>query len=172
MDIILLKKTEELEKLLKELGLEQVYFLEDIALIKGDSPKEILAQLKEARKNKKLLVYQAGFKEDALRFVLEKTEVKIVYGMENIHETDSLHYPRGGLDQILCRIAAENGKIVAFSFNEILNSIKRSKLLNRIEFNLRLCRKYKVKTGLFSFTEKKEEIRSKKDLEAFFRILN
>ena len=76
MEIVLLKKTEELEKLLKELGLEQVYFLEDIALIKGDSPKEILAKLKEARKNKKLLIHQAGFKEDTLRFVLEKTGLR------------------------------------------------------------------------------------------------
>src|SRR3989344_8173655 len=168
MDIILLKKTEELEMFLKQLGFEQVYFLEDITLIRGDSQKEILTKLKEARKNKKLLVYQAGFKEEALRFVLEKTEVKIVYGMENIHETDSFHYPRGGLDQILCRIAAEKGKIIAFSFNEILNSSKRSRLLTRIRFNLKLCRKYKVKTAFCSFAKEKEELRSNKDLEAFY----
>ena len=56
MDIILLKKTEELEMFLKQLGFEQVYFLEDITLIRGDSQKEILTKLKEARKNKKLLV--------------------------------------------------------------------------------------------------------------------
>src|SRR3989344_7550661 len=171
MDIILIKKSDELVKLSKELGFPQAYFLEDIEHISGNNKKEILAKSKNAKKQGKFIIYQA-FSEETLRFVLEKTEVNLVYGMENINESDSLHYPRGGLDQILCKIAVERDKIIAFSFNEILNSTKRSKLLNRIIFNLKLCGKYKVKTGLFNFAKQKEELRSKKDLEAFFRILN
>ena len=106
-----------------------------------------------------------------LRFVLEKSDVDIVYGMETIHPKDSMHFVRGGLDQVLCKIAAEKGKILAFSFSDILNSSSQGKLLARIMFNVKLCKKYKVPMMVCSFAASKEEMRSAKDLQALGRIL-
>ncbi len=91
--------------------------------------------------------------------------------MEKIHPKDSLHFVRGGLDQVLCKIAAERGKIIGFSFAELLNSSDQAGWLSRVKANVRLCRKYKVKMLLSTFAVAKMELRSRKDLEAFSRIV-
>ena len=162
-NILLMKKTEQLEKLSSSLGFTSTEF---VAPITAKTPKELL----NALKIKGLKIYIAH-DEKMLRFALEKTNVDIVYGMENINPRDHTHYARGGLDQITCKIAASRGKTLAFSFSEILHSKNKGKLLGRIILNLKLCRKYKVKTIFGNFSTKKEEMRSKKDLAAFRRIL-
>ena len=106
-----------------------------------------------------------------LRFALEKTSVDIVMGMENINPRDSVHFVRGGLDQVTCKIAKERGKIIAFSFSDVLNSRDRGKLLARIMFNIKLCKKYKVKMLFSNFSTSLNEIRSAKDLQGFWKVL-
>ena len=92
--------------------------------------------------------------------------------METINPKDSVHFLRGGLDQITCRIAKNKGKTIAFSFFEILNSRNRDKLIARMKFNIKLCKKYKVKTLFANFSTKKMELRSAKDLKSFWTFLN
>ncbi len=143
-----------------KLGFEKSYFLgKDFVVAKN---------LKE--KNKQLTVCKPG-SEALLRLVLEKSPVEIVYGIESIHEKDSLHYVRGGLDQVLCKIAVQKGKTIAFSFSELLNTANKARMLGRMRFNLALCHKYKVKTLISNFALGKMDLRSAKDLEAFGRIL-
>ena len=48
---------------------------------------------------------------------------KIVFGIEKIHPKDSLHYPKSGLDPVLCKIAADRGKIIGFSFKRRISGI-------------------------------------------------
>ena len=91
--------------------------------------------------------------EELFRFALEKTTIDIVFGQELINPKDSLHFPRGGLDQITCKIAKEKEKTIAFSFSDILGSGNKGRLLGRIRFNLQLCRKYKVKMLFSNFSE-------------------
>lgn len=170
-NLILMKRTRELEDLSKSLGFEKTLFLEDVEMIKASSKKDLLKKVKEAKKKKKLSVFKAE-SEELLRFALEKTPIDVVFGQESINLKDSLHFPRGGLDQITCKIAQDKGKIIAFSFFDILNSGNRGKLLARIRFNLQLCRKYKVKTLFSSFAEKKESLRSAKDLKSFLTALS
>ena len=105
-----------------------------------------------------------------LRFILEKTAVDMVYGLEMIHPSDSVHYVRGSLDQVLCQIAAAKGKMIGFSFSSLLHS-SDGKLLGRMKQNMKLCKKYKVKMILSNFSVSPEELRSKKDLAAFQRVL-
>lgn len=171
INILLMKKTSELEELSNHFGYEKTFFLdENFSLVLGKNPKELLEQVKIAKKKRQLVVYKPT-SEDMLRFSLEKADVDIVYGMEEINEKDSLHFVRGGLDQVTCKIAAEKGKTIAFSFGLLLNSLDRPKLLARMRFNIGLCRKYKVKTVLTTFASEMAEIRSAKDLEAAGRII-
>ena len=170
-EYVFIKKSMEIEKLALELGFTKVYFLEsDFVVLKGRTKKDLLKEIEKARNQKLKTIFKAD-SEDMLRFVLERTSVDIVYGMEHVHPKDSLHYVRGGLDQILCKLAAEKGKILAFSFSELLNSSNKDKLLARIMVNIKLCKKYKVTMMLCSFATLKDEMRSAKDLQMLGRVL-
>lgn len=170
-EYVFMKKSVEIEKLALELGFTKVHFLDgDFVFLKGRTQKELLKEIENARNKKLKTVYRAD-SEDMLRFILERSKVDIVCGMESIHPKDSLHYVRGGLDQVLCKLAAERGKTLAFSFAEILNSPHKGKLLARVIFNIKLCKKYKVPMILCSFASSTEEMRSAKDLQVLGRVL-
>jgi len=170
-DYVFMKKSLYLEQIAAELGFAKVHFLDsDFVVLKSKMKKDLLKEIQAAKQKKLKTVFKAD-SEDMLRFVLEKTDVDIVYGVESIHPKDSLHYVRGGLDQILCKIAAEKSKTIAFSFAEVLNSSARGKLLGRMMFNIKLCKKYNVPMMLCSFAACKEEMRSAKDLQALGRVL-
>ncbi len=168
---LLLKRTKEAEELSKRLGFEKALFLDsELALVKGSKAKELLEEVKNAKRKKLKTVYFA-FGEEMLRFALEKSEVDIILGMEKIFAKDSLHYLKSGLDQILCKIALDKNKIIGFSVQEILDAKERSKLLARIRFNIHLCKKYKVKMLFGNFSREIYAMRSAKDLDAMLRVL-
>lgn len=158
------------EQLSVELGFPKTLFLgRDFVEIEG-KPKDILTK-SAAAKNKKCFSIYKPTSSEMLRFAVEKTPINIIYGLESIHTKDSLHYPRSGLDQVLCKIIKEQEKSVGFSFAEILHSTQRSHLLTRIAFNLKLCRKYKINVIFSNFSREKMEMRSAKDLQAFRNVL-
>ena len=170
-DYVFMKKSAEIDQLAVELGFTKVHFLDtDFVVLKGKTQKELLKEIDLARNKKLKTVFKAD-SEEMLRFALEKNGVDMIYDLEDLHPKDSLHFVRGGLDQILCTIAAEKGKTIGFSFSEILNSPHKGKLLARLIFNIKLCKKYKVPIALVSFAAAKEEMRSAKDLQALGRIL-
>lgn len=168
-NIVLAKKTEELEELSKKLGHDSVY-LDKFVLAKADNKKELLKEVKLAKKKNLFVIYKPKT-EEMLRFVIEKTQIDLVFGVELIHKKDSMHYVRSGIDQVIAKIVAEKDKIIAFSFCDILNSKNKAKIMARMMLNIKVCKKYKVKFEFLNLASKKEEFRSKKDLKAFFRIL-
>ncbi len=170
-NFILLPKSTELEQLSTQLGFTRTLFLHrDIALITEKNAKEALKQIQQARQQKLLTVYKP-VSEELLRFVLEKTPVEMVLGAEQIHGQDALHYPRAGLDQIVCKIAADKGKILAFSGSDLLKARDRSQLLGRMIFNIGLCQKYNVKMFFSTFAQDKWELRAAHDLLALWKVL-
>jgi len=170
-NLLLIRKSTALEELSQKLGFTKTLFLdEDFVLVRGKNHKDLLDQIKEARRKNKLAFYQPET-EEMLRFALEHSSVDLIFGMEKINPSDSLHYLRGGLDQILCKIAQDKEKTIGFSFQQILTTKNPEKMIARMKFNLKLCRKYKVKTVFSNFSLQKEELRSAQDLEAFLRVL-
>ncbi|MBU1111863.1 MAG: hypothetical protein ABIG93_01860 [archaeon] len=172
-NILLMAAKESILELSCSLGYESTLFSEEFFLIKAKDKKKILKEIKSARK-KSLFVVAEASSEELLRFLVEKTSVDMVIGMEKINPRDSVHYPRGAVDQVIAKIARERGKILGFSFNSILNSedkFERAKLMNRIRFNLKLCKKYKVKTYFGNFAQQTSEMRSSKDLKSFWLVL-
>ncbi len=166
---ILMKYSKEIEDLSASLGFTRTLFLDrDFVLIETDKKKELLDK---SNKTKLAKVFLAK-SEEMLRFALEKSKVDIVLGAEDINPKESLHFIRGGLDQITCKIAYDNDKTIGFSFSSILNSKSREKLLRRISFNAKLCKKYKVQMLFSSFAKNKEELRSAKDLQIMFKSLS
>ena len=135
----------------------------DFMVIKGKTKKDILKQCKGS----KIKIYKPT-SEELLRFALERTSIDIIYGMEGINPRDGVHYVRGGLDQVTAKIAASKGKIIGFSYSELINSPNRAKLMARMKLNLKLCKKYSVKTVFASFGKEK---RSEKDVESLKKVI-
>lgn len=167
-DIILVEKKELQEKISK-LEIKEALFLDDIVILKSETKGDLIKEIKSA-KGKKFLIFKPKT-EEMLRFALEKTNVNLVYGLEQINPKDSMHYLKAGLDQIIAKIAFENDKMIGFAFSEILNSKIQGRLLGRIRHNMKLCKKFKVNYILGSFATKESELRSRKDLDALKRIL-
>ncbi len=164
-------KSKEIEEKSMELGYSSTLFLEtDFVVLEGTNKKEILSKIQRARGKKQRTLYRAH-DEETLRFVLEKTNVDMVLGVEHVHAKDSVHFLRSGLDQVLCSLAAKKGIAIGFSFADILNELHRPKLLARVMANIRLCKKYKVRMVFSTFASDLWELRSAKDLEAFRRVL-
>ena len=168
---MLCTKTDELEKLSADLGFQKTFFADDVVLLEGDTKKQLIRDAMMAKRKKKIVIYAAAT-EESLRFVLEKVPVDIVFGMEKIHPKDSMHYVRGGLDQVLCKIAREKGKTIGFAFLDVLESSSRGKLLARMMLNIKLCKKYGVPMIFSNFGKVKFQMRSKKDLEIMWGILS
>ena len=170
-NLILAKESKEIEQLSKKLGFTKTLFLEkDFVLVQAETKKELLKKI-DAAKRKKLLTIFKPQTEELLRFALEKSKVDIVYGMETINPKDSVHFVRGGLDQITCKIARDKDKIIAFSFSEIFNSKNREKSIARMKLNIKLCKRYKVKMLFSTFAKNEKELRSTQDLFAFWKVL-
>lgn len=101
------------------------------------------------------------------RKILETKKNCILIGIEKNKSKDFMKYRNSGLNQVLCKLAKKNNNAIGISFNDILNSENRIDLLGRIIFNIKLCRKYKVKIILCNSTKNEKEIRNEKDLRAF-----
>ena len=171
INIILTKPNTPAEQLSTKLDFEKTLFLDrDVISLEGDNKKSILQAIDRAHSKKQLVIYNAT-SEDMLRFIVEKTHVDIVMGMEQICEKDSLHFVRGGLDQILCTFAKKTNKTFGFSFADILNSPNRPRIIRRIMFNLSLCQKYKIPVLFNNFSTDISEMRAAKDLAALERVL-
>lgn len=170
VNLLLMKENEEALALSRKLGFTKTFFLEkDLILVEGKSKKELLKKIQQA-KNKKKITLARPADEETLRFLLEKTEIDIIYGQELINKDDSPHFRRGGLDQIYLKIAAERGKTIGFSFREILISKERGRLIGRMSCNLRLCRKYGVPVLFSNFSAEALEMRGKHELNSFWEV--
>src|SRR3989344_7076646 len=161
---LLVEKSKELEQRSKEYGFTNTFFFNDnFVFLQEKNEKKLLQAAKEAKRKGKMAVYQPDT-EDMLRFALEKTQIDIIIGVEYVHNSDGLHYVRSGLDQVLCAIAKENNKTIAFSFKDILISKKRAQLLARMRLNISLCEKYKILMLFSNFSREAEDMRTAKDL--------
>ena len=168
---MVMKKSGEAEKLSKSLGFNKTFFVdEDFVILSNLSQKDLLKQASKAKQKKLKVVYKPE-SEEMLRFALEKAPIDVVFGAEKINLKDSLHFLRGGLDQVTCKIASEKEKNIGFSFRELMDAQNKGRLLGRMKLNASLCRKYRVKVVFLTLFEKTEEMRSAKDLQLFQRLL-
>lgn len=103
------------------------------------------------------------------RWVLEKSQADILFGLEEVQKKDFMHHRASGLNHVLCRIASKKGKIIGFPFSTLLdaNGMLRAQLLGKIMQNVRFCRKFKVRTALASFATAPYGMRAPLDLIAF-----
>ena len=128
----------------------------------------ILCNTKDLSKGKKVADFTLV--QDPERKAIEKKNPDIVFDLELSNRDDFMFQRNSGLNHILCRLMAENKILYYINFGQILKSKNKPVLLGRIMQNLRLCKKYKVKTGIASFASKTADMRNLKDLESFLNF--
>ena len=127
-----------------------------------------LASLKDVNKIKiKNLIFVKGSANN--RFFIEKKKIDVLFSLEDGKREDFMHHRASGLNHVLCSLANKNKVIIGFSFNMLLRDKKNlHKLLGRMMQNIRLSRKFKVKTLIGSFAERPFEMRGANDILALF----
>mgnify|MGYP001431659095 CR=1 FL=1 len=135
----------------------------------------ILADLKNIQKINNKLKNKKEFvvikSSNANREVIEKPKANLVFALEEYGWKDYMHQRASGLNQILCRLANKNKVIIGFSLNTLFNSNHSNLILGRITQNIKLCRKFKVKTMIGSFTSNPYQMRSPHDIISLFTLL-
>tara|TARA_Y100000310_G_C20289535_1_gene626549 strand:- start:171 stop:671 length:501 start_codon:yes stop_codon:yes gene_type:complete len=159
MKHLVLKQDKKFEKKL-EIETELVRII-DVSL--NNLKNEIL------KESGKIII--VGGDEQINRKSVENKKVDILLSPEINKKKDSFHYRKSGLNQVLCKLAKENNVAIGFDFSKLLNSKERSKILGRMMFNYKLCKKYKVKMVFSSFAKNKFELRNNDSLRVFERIL-
>lgn len=101
------------------------------------------------------------------RDTIAKYSPNIAYNLELSSRKDFAKVRNSGLDKPTCQFARESNVIIAFSFSTILNAANQQQLIGRIMQNIRLCKKYKVKTAIASFASEPYEMRSPHELKSF-----
>ena len=121
--------------------------------------------------NKEKLIVVQGGDDDINRIALSSKHVDILLDPHLGWRRDFMHQRNSGLNHVLCHLAKENNVAIGFSFSSVLHTKDRAFVLGRIMQNIRLCRKYKLTIVIGSFAGDPWEIRSEKDLQAFFKVL-
>ena len=187
MDITIPNNNEnEFVAMARKLGYKTIYFLydldryssttknftgsSDIHIING-----ILADDKNIKKIKNNLedknVFVAIKSSNKDREVIEGSLADLVFSLEDSPKKDFIHQRASGLNHILCRLARKNNITIGFSFSSILNAENKHEVLGRITQNLRMCKRFEVKTIIASFARNPYEMRSMHDLTSLFKVL-
>ena len=105
------------------------------------------------------------------REIIEASKANLIFSFEENNKRDFMHQRASGLNHILCKLARENNVAIGFSLSSILNSKNKHVILGRITQNIKLCRKYKVKTVIASFSSNPYEMKSPHDIISLFETL-
>lgn len=174
-DIVMPHKNEkEFIVMAKKLGFTELIFLyiHKTQFYKSSSGIKITNFLiTDEKKVQKDIIAFVKAPQDA-RYVFEKSIPACVFDLE-LQKKDFMHQRGSGFNQVMAKLAKQNNVKLGFSFSTLLSAspIQRAKIIGRIKQNIVLARKYKVDTVIASFTTNPLEMRSPKDLAAFFTVL-
>ncbi|MBI2654691.1 hypothetical protein HYX02_07860 [Candidatus Woesearchaeota archaeon] len=125
--------------------------------------------LNKASKLSKLLVAKSSDKD---RILIESKKIRIIYGFEEVHKKDYLYQRMSGLNHVLCELAKKNNVSIGFSYSSLFDKGNQAPLLiGRMMQNIALCKKYKVKMIVGSFSDKPLDMRAPHNVIALFAML-
>jgi len=119
------------------------------------------------------LVLGSAQDEKLIRRLLEDKRIDGLINIESSTGREHTHYRRSGVNQVIAKIARENGKFYCMDFSRILQTpiYNRYILLGRMVQNIRIFQKYRVPIAIASFASNKYELRNRDALESFVRVL-
>nr|MCK4929665.1 hypothetical protein [Nanoarchaeota archaeon] len=179
IDVVMPKNNEaELLEMSEKLGFKELIFLYDDLKkkpVKLDSNKlklfsaALIKSTKEVDKAKKNFDFVFA---PAQRNFFENKNVKYLINAESSLGKNFLYQKRAGLDDVMCRLAKKNNKVIVFNTKLLSQNLsQKDNVLARMMQNAKLCRKHKVKTLIATLASKPLEMRAPKDLQGFARYL-
>jgi RNase P/RNase MRP subunit p30 len=132
-----------------------------------------LAKLRDEVKKCKGEAVVLGGNDKLNRLALEIKKIDVLLSPEANDKEDNVHYRKSGLNQVLCKLAKQNDIAIGFDFARLLRSQgkERGKILGKMFFNYKICKKYGVKMVFSSFAKDKFELRNGDSMRVFERIL-
>ena len=124
----------------------------------------------EIRKNKGKTIIFSSNDDDLNRKILEKEQINILL-INQTRRKDKQKQRDSGFNQVLAKIAQKKKISIGINLDEILQTKgkERSEILARIEQNIKLCNKNKIKMHFIS--QKKENLKDNYDLKSLGLIL-
>ena len=177
-DILLSRKNEVLVNKARSLGFKDVIFVDyysqnmnllplDAVIISTDSLDELRRLIDKLSSKKKKIIVQAS-SDEINRTALESKKVWMLLAPEFARADEKeINFRNSGLNQVLCKLAAQKGIFICINLSELLSEQGKRKaiLLARIMQNIKLCRKYKARIILASFSREKEAMLSASDMK-------
>ena len=161
-------KDEKLAEKAKKKGFEDVFVMDkDINLISSGNLAEIRKIIaKEIKSGRPIAVL--GNNDEINRAVL-RLNIDFILSPEYIRRKDFPDYRNSGLNQVLCKEAAEKNISIAFNFSDILalSGEERAIRLGKMTQNVKLCMKFKVPMILATFASSESELRTPHELISF-----
>jgi RNase P/RNase MRP subunit p30 len=134
-------------------------------IINQENYEQARRQIEKLAKNKEKIIVQ-GKDIEFNRKILENKKVSVLI-LSHINKKDKLKERDSGLNQVLCKLARENGITLAIDMKELVIEDKKekAKILGRIIQNLKLIKKFKNKLEILNKPE------DKLNLQALLRVL-
>ena len=123
-------------------------------IIQETNFSKIQAQIKEGQAQKKQIIFSSD-NDDLNRKVLEKLPIQIL--LINLSKRKDFQKQRdSGFNQVLAKIAKKNNITIGINLDEILNAKtnEKVKILARVEQNVKLCNKNKLKMRFITKEQK------------------
>jgi len=133
------------------------------------------AEEKEARKiidslrGQKKIIVVIGRDDLFNRRAIETLKIDYLVSPEAGWRKDTLKQRDSGLNHVVAKIAKKKSITILIDFSAV-NKLKgkdKSLRLARIIQNIKICRKAKCRIKIATFAEKKQELRSERDIQAF-----
>lgn len=182
IDVFVGKKDEKIEKQALKLGFDDLLFVKEIKIIKNfdktDKEKydcyllntaniENLRRMIDIGFNNTQKVIVLGVTNEINRIALEHKKVFALLNPQFERKKDFLDSRDSGLNQVLCKIAKEHGKLILVSVSSLLEPVS----LGRAIQNFRLCKKFNTDIQLVNFTDDENEMKSAFELNEIERVL-
>lgn len=177
-DIVIPKENEqEFIEVAKKLGIKSILFLyEPKKQPNKKKLEEIKKQNPEIEINTANLILKNTNKQ-GMNFAkaniqtIQNKHVTHLFDIESLEEKDNHHYRRSGMNQATAKKIKEQGKTIIISTQQLIENKEPHKIIGRIQQNLELIKKYKLKTAIASIATKPENMRPEKETQALIKTL-
>lgn len=120
----------------------------------------------KVKKNKKSEIIFSSNDDELIRKVMEKLPINgILISLEN--RKDYSKQRNSGFNEVMAKIAKKNKINLYFSFEEIINSKNKERIIARIIQNIELCNRNKIQVKISFDKEKRNEKEIKSVLSSF-----
>lgn len=128
-------------------------------LISENSFEKSRKEIRENRQTKGKKIIFLSNNDELNRKVLEKEPIDILL-LNQSQRKDKLKQRDSGFNHVLAKIAKKNNIAIGISLDEIINSREKNKseILSRVEQNIKLCNKNRLKMKFISLNKNKRDI--------------